>query len=472
MTMLPLPARPYAIAHRGASAYAHENTLAAFEKAAQLGADMWEADIRITSDGSVVVFHDAALPDGRKIAEMTLAEVRSALPACPLMRDVVALAQLHGAGIYADIKAIGAALPTLSALREAEISPVIIGAFDIQVVRLLREAGCTYPVSALVPIGEDPHRYAPEADVIHLCWEHMERPQDALTAELFQKAFADGQHIAIWHEEDPARMAEMRTKPVIGICSDRPELVNPFIAPSDYPFGIVCHRGANKIAPENTLPAFECALAAGFDFIELDLHISADGEIFVFHDADLSRTTNGYGPTCDKTLAELRTLDAGSWFDPFFAGTPIPTLHEVLALLHRYSGRAYLEFKTAPPERVIELVEAAGLSDRVFYWSFNSDFLRSARIHSSKAQIMARRQDYPTLAAAMADFGANLIEFLPNDDPFEIASLRGSAVKSMVAYNGHDTTVFDQMLDLRADLFNVNQPFSFARYANSRSRHV
>ena len=78
-----LPPRPYAIAHRGASAYAPENTLAAFRKAAVLGADMWEIDIRVTADDRVVVFHDAALPDGRAIAEMTWDELRAAKPDCP-----------------------------------------------------------------------------------------------------------------------------------------------------------------------------------------------------------------------------------------------------------------------------------------------------------------------------------------------------------------------------------------------------
>lgn len=466
-----LPPRPFSIAHRGASAYAPANTLAAFRKAAELGADMWEVDIRITSDGAALVYHDATLADGRNIRDMTRAELRAEFPEFPDLSEVVDLASELGAGIYADIKDADAALITLKLLQDAAIDPVIIGAFDTGIVDTLQAAGSTYPVAALVPLGADPHKHAAQADVIHLCWERLPAPQDTLTRQLFSRAFADDKHVVIWHEEDPARMAAIRTKPVTGICSDMPELVNPFCAPADYPFEIVCHRGANKIAPENTLPALECALAGGFDFIEVDLHITTDGEIVVIHDPMLDRTTNATGPVCDQDLASLRALDAGAWFDLHFAGTQIPTLTEALELIKRYDARAYLEFKSAPPAPVLELVQQAGLLDRVFFWSFDRDFLHELRALSPDAQIMTRRQDYPSLEEAIADYDANLVEFLPSADPKDIASLRGSGIPSMIAYMGADESVFAQMIDMRPDRFNLNEPFAFSRFASKRLSH-
>jgi glycerophosphoryl diester phosphodiesterase len=470
VTSQPIPPRPYSIAHRGASAYAPANTLAAFRKAADLGADMWEVDIRATADGQPVVHHDATLADGAKLAEMTRDELRTAMPDCPDLTEVVALAAELGAGIYADIKDADGALATLHLLQDAKIEPVIIGAFSPEIVQTLKDAGSTYPVAGLVPMGADLHEHAPDADIIHLCWEHLPRPQDTLTPALFDRAFADGKGVVLWHEEDPDRMAAIRTKPVTGICSDMPELVNPFRAPANQPFEIVCHRGANRIAPENTLPALECALAGGFDFIEVDLHITTDGEIVVIHDPTLDRTTNGTGPVCDRSLAELRDLDAGAWFDPHFAGTKIPILNEVLALLQRYHGRAYLEFKSAPPGPVLAKVIEAGLLDRVFFWSFNRDYLLELRDLSADAQIMSRRQDYPTLADSIADFDADLIEFLPGDNPAEIASLRGSKIRSMIAYMKSDPEVFGQMLAMRPNRFNLNHPFEFARFVRSQLR--
>lgn len=460
-----LPHRPYSIAHRGASAYAPANTLAAFRKAVELGADMWEVDIRATSDGKPVVHHDATLADGTVLAELSREELRSHMPECPDLGEVVALAAQMGVGIYADIKDAKAALPTLFLLQDAAIQPVIIGAFNTEIVDTLKEAGSKYPVSALVAPGVDPHVHAADADVIHLCWEHLEAPQDKLTTDLFLRAFRDGKQVALWHEEDPIRMNAIRTKPVIGICSDRPEMVNPFRPPASYPFGITCHRGANRIAPENSLPALECALAAGFDYIEVDLHITADDKIVVIHDPLLDRTTNGSGAVSEQTLEQLRALDAGTWFDPFFAGCRIPTLDEVLALLRRYDGRAYLELKSAPPKPVLEQVIRAGMLDRVFFWSFNRDFLTELRLLSAEARIMARREDYPSLEDALSDYDADLIEFRPDAEVHEIAALRGSTVRTMVAYMGSDPKVFDHILSLRPDLFNLNHPFTFSRHA-------
>jgi glycerophosphoryl diester phosphodiesterase len=471
MTGAWVPPRPLSIAHRGASAYAPGNTIAAFQKAAILGADMWEVDIRATKDGVPVVFHDAALPGGQELSGLTRAALAKACPTCPDLTEVVALAAELGAGVYADIKDKAAALATFELLAKAEIAPVIIGAFDPDIVRLLKEAGSTYPVAGLVPLGADPHAHAQNADIIHLCWENMPRPQDSLTREFFRQAFRDNKGVVLWHEEDPMRMAELRAKPVIGICSDTPELVAPFRPPTDYPFGTVCHRGANTIAPENTLPAFECALAGGFTHIEMDLHITTDGAIVVIHDDRLDRTTDGNGPVTERSLRELRALDAGSWFHPHFTGTQIPTLLDVFVLMERYNGRAYLEFKTAPPAPVLQLVQRANLLDRVFFWSFTRDFLVELRKLSVEAQIMARRMDYPTLEETMTDFDANIIEFRPGDDPLEIAALRGSGLQSMVAYNGNDEEVFGQLLCMKPDLFNLNRPFEFTRFAQSQLRH-
>ena len=470
MTFSGIPPRPYSIAHRGASAYAPANTLAAFRKAAELGADMWEVDIRVSADGVPIVHHDATLASGEALNALSRATLRDIMPDCPDLSEVVALAAELGAGIYADIKDADAALATMHLLQDAKIAPVIIGAFSPEIVQTLKEAGSTYPVAGLVPLGADPHLHAKDADIIPLCWERMLRPQDTLTWELFGRAFREGKEVVLWHEEDPERMAAIRTKPVTGICSDMPELVNPFRVPSDYPFDIVCHRGANLIAPENTLPALECALAAGFGFIEVDLHITSDGEIVVIHDNFLDRTTNGSGPVIQHSLAEIRELDAGGWFDPFFAGIKVPTLGEVLDLLKRYDGRAYLEFKSAPPKHVLEQVERAGLLDRVFFWSFNRDFLVELRRLSRDARIMARRQDYASLEETISDFDANIVEFIPTEEALEIAPLRGSEVKSMLAYMGGDTEVFAQMLQVRPDLFNLNQPFAFSRFVDRGRR--
>jgi glycerophosphoryl diester phosphodiesterase len=95
---------------------------------------------------------------------------------------------------------------------------------------------------------------------------------------------------------------------------------------------IIAHRGASGHAPENTFAAYRLAIELGSHFIEVDLQVSRDGHIVAIHDAVLQRTTNGRGSVAESTLAELRTIDAGRWFDRDFAGQRLSTLEEVLGL--------------------------------------------------------------------------------------------------------------------------------------------
>ena len=95
---------------------------------------------------------------------------------------------------------------------------------------------------------------------------------------------------------------------------------------------IIAHRGASSDCPENTIASTRRAIAVRATAVEVDVRLSKDRQLVLRHDAELGRTTNGKGLIGEKTLAELQELDAGSWFDPKFAGERIPTLAEVLAV--------------------------------------------------------------------------------------------------------------------------------------------
>ncbi|MFZ0879437.1 MAG: glycerophosphodiester phosphodiesterase family protein, partial [Candidatus Acidiferrales bacterium] len=94
---------------------------------------------------------------------------------------------------------------------------------------------------------------------------------------------------------------------------------------------IIAHRGASGHAPENTMAAFRQAVEMGATFIETDLHMTRDARFVAIHDASVERTSNGRGAVRDLTLAELKQMDAGLWFDRQFSGERIPTLEEILA---------------------------------------------------------------------------------------------------------------------------------------------
>lgn len=138
----------------------------------------------------------------------------------------------------------------------------------------------------------------------------------------------------------------------------------------------VAHRGASALAPENTMAAFEMAVELGADAIELDLHVSLDGELVIIHDPTLDRTTDGHGPVHACSLEELKRLDAGRWFDERFAGQRIPTLTEVL---ERFAGtlplaleiKAGSDFFEGIEERVVAILRKYQVIPQVAVASFD-----------------------------------------------------------------------------------------------------
>jgi len=96
---------------------------------------------------------------------------------------------------------------------------------------------------------------------------------------------------------------------------------------------VVGHRGANAVAPENTLPSFQTAIQLKADGIETDVRVTRDNVIILMHDSNVQRTTNGTGEVTDLTWNYIKNLDAGSWFDKSFAGAKVVLLDEFLAYL-------------------------------------------------------------------------------------------------------------------------------------------
>jgi glycerophosphoryl diester phosphodiesterase len=125
---------------------------------------------------------------------------------------------------------------------------------------------------------------------------------------------------------------------------------------------IVARCGDQRCAPESTLPAFESAIVKGADTIEFDVHLTKDVRLIVHHDYYLGRTNDGSGFIGDFTQTELRTLDAGCWFDEEFAGAQMPTLDEVLDL---GKGRVRFEIDMRTPTKLLitRLIEAIARFD-------------------------------------------------------------------------------------------------------------
>src|SRR6266550_1457246 len=146
---------------------------------------------------------------------------------------------------------------------------------------------------------------------------------------------------------------------------------------------VIAHRGASGNAPENTLAAFKKAVALGAPFIETDLQLSRDAHFVAIHDATVNRTTNGQGAVHDLTLAELRRLDAGSWFGSEFAGEHIPTLEEILDFAKKHDVVFYLELKPSGSwggeHALISSLRESGEIRRTVVISFDAAILDAVR---------------------------------------------------------------------------------------------
>lgn len=241
---------------------------------------------------------------------------------------------------------------------------------------------------------------------------------------------------------------------------------------------VIAHRGWSGIAPENTLPAFQLALHAAADLVELDYHHSADGVPVVMHDPTLARTTDAAArwPGSDlhvaaRPLAELQALDAGTWFHPRFAGTAMPTLAEALAAIQP-TGVTLIERKAGDAATLARLLREFDLVNRVVVQSFDWDFLRALHAelpeqvlgalgprHRSDGRPMTEEDKIlgPAQLDEMAAAGARVAVWSRSLDASSVAAARARGLKVWV-YTIDAPAEMRRLLALGIDGLITNQP--------------
>lgn len=145
---------------------------------------------------------------------------------------------------------------------------------------------------------------------------------------------------------------------------------------------IVAHRGASRDAPENTIPAFQLAWEQGADAIEADFHLSKDGEIVCFHDADTKRVAGTQLVVRQSTLAELKQLDVGATHGVAFNGTRIPTIAEVFATIPQ-GKKIFIEVKCGAeiiPTLLNEIDQSGLTQEQIVVISFNKQVIQQLKI--------------------------------------------------------------------------------------------
>ncbi|MBQ8765777.1 MAG: glycerophosphodiester phosphodiesterase [Clostridia bacterium] len=143
---------------------------------------------------------------------------------------------------------------------------------------------------------------------------------------------------------------------------------------------VLAHRGANKVAPQNTIPAFKKAMEFNADGLETDVHLSSDGHIVICHNYTVDETSNGTGRVDEMTLAQLKSFDFGSYFNEDFKGVSLPTLSELLDLTKSMS---LINIEIKPPKkdcdlvkRVVETIHEYGIVDNSIVSCFDPECIR------------------------------------------------------------------------------------------------
>ena len=229
----------------------------------------------------------------------------------------------------------------------------------------------------------------------------------------------------------------------------------------------IAHRGASSYAPENTFAAFDKALAMGVDHVELDVHFTADGHIVVIHDDTVDRTTSGSGPVASHTLAQLRSLDAGSWFALQYARERIRTLGEIL---EHYKGRLYfhIEIKARAKnlsQRTADLVRGYGVADSVIITSFQKTRLEEVRAYAPELPAGWLVGEVTDPIVAQAHF-LGLTVLCPRADAVTLELMEDLHQKGFVvrAWGVADEELMRRVVDAGADGMTINFPDKLIEY--------
>ncbi len=231
---------------------------------------------------------------------------------------------------------------------------------------------------------------------------------------------------------------------------------------------IVCHRGACRTAPENTVAAGHAARQQGADIVELDVRQSRDGVLYVLHDTTVDRTTDGEGLIAELHSTEVDRLDAGRWFGPEFAGEPVPQLDEFFETLKDELG-FYVEVKQADAKNVATAIQKADISEQCFTYSEIDEMRKALQGAAPWLKQMVNYRDVADISEVHPVHGAQIIEFNASDvTPDALEQAQAEHLEIMIYADQPDEDTFGVALTYEVDYINLDHPEHFAR---QRSEH-
>jgi glycerophosphoryl diester phosphodiesterase len=235
----------------------------------------------------------------------------------------------------------------------------------------------------------------------------------------------------------------------------------------------VAHRGDSARAPENTLPAFRKAFAIGVRRIELDVRFTSSDVPVLMHDRTVGRTTDGTGAVKSLSLAQIRALDAGSWFSRDFRGTHVPTLYEVLKLADANHASTMVELKTTPTaNQMTQLLERfRWLSDpsSIIVSSFSEETITAVR--AAAPGIRTAIIDWPHYRSpeSVLQFGRTYVVNQESLTSARSASWRRAGI-SLRPWTVDTVQGWRRMAYDHASATLTNRPASYLAWARQRCR--
>jgi glycerophosphoryl diester phosphodiesterase len=219
---------------------------------------------------------------------------------------------------------------------------------------------------------------------------------------------------------------------------------------------IVCHRGANEYAPENTFAAAQRCVEWGVDFVEVDVCRSADGVHYLLHGPRLEVTTNGTGLVAETPAPVLEQLDAGSWFAPEFAGERIPRLDDFLRWA-KGKIKVYLDLKDVNLPEVVALIRSLEFTNDCFVWSSHDDVLREMRHLAPEIACKVNVFTIEDIIRADEEFGAALVEIRLKDmSQAMVQECRRRGMRVMIYHQAKEKGAYRQVLRWGVEMVNLN----------------
>ena len=233
---------------------------------------------------------------------------------------------------------------------------------------------------------------------------------------------------------------------------------------------VIAHRGEHLHHPENTMPAFQAAIAAGADYFELGVRTTSDGKFVIMHDNTLDRTTNGTGEVHKHTFDEIRSLDAGAKFSPAFAGTNVPTLDEAFDLAHGKIN-VYVDTKYADPQQLVDTIVKHDMQDHVVIYG-NPFFLYEVHKIRPSLKVMPETISPDICKLFVRAMQPQVLAFDANDfkeGVIDCAKQANAQIYVDRLGDADNADAWQKAIDLGANGIQTNLPAELAAYLRARN---